>query len=206
MFRITTCRSNSARPAAAAAVLVAAALTGVACSAFSPEAREARELGMILASEASQAASLAAKEQQVIGAVKSWGGMIGFAGVFGDATRKAQEAQSMNGEVTAIANEYGRILTKLNGIHPTSAPVQVPATQVKEFLRQRVDYLTGISSLLTAAAGRLPAYQQAWNGSYPSEVGQINRQLGSYAPPPDVIARTLNDLRIQYKLTDSDLK
>ena len=173
------------------------------CGLFSPETKEATELGKVLFAEAQHFGSLLAKEQQTFSSLQQWGGRIAGIGV--DQQRDGNIGIGINNDLISTKLEYQRILKEIESVKLTTAPVQVAASQVTTFLRQRTDYLSNISSRLATATQRIQ--QQAnWGFTHPSEVDELNRQLSSYSPHSDVIVSTLNDLRIKYKLADNDLK
>ena|ERR1039457_1805686 len=194
-------------------VLLNVSLTN--CSFFSPEKADAKILSRSLKAEGNAEASAAVSEREVLGQIDQWSGQVmgmGFP-AFQPIAPNARFPQSYLGQINQIRDVWKGVRERVAAAnHPKSAEVQVYLAGVVGAWQARENALTELSTLLAQCTQAIQAntrdagYMMGQDSTHPTVVNTLNQKVRAYSPPPEKSAATLSELRLKYKLTDSDIQ
>lgn len=187
---------------------------GTSCESVNPEKREATHFVATLTAHSSTLQALDAEEAQLLSRLQSWIGPLSSIGVcdtrfmFGGGNNSERRDAS---QARSFANEIERLSGQLTGARATfdSLTLQHPSTQVArtslvQQLRLREQNLAQIQDLLQRTSSEVPRVPNCF-GAVPHSASDLSALLRTYPPSNGAVSRTIDELRMQYTISDQEI-
>jgi len=142
------------------------------------------------------------REPELFAGMKQWSAMVAFLGGSGAGGNPAQRAQRYASNVQNGKDQVALIRGVLENEQLEFARTQTIRTNLVESLTRREAYLSEVGRNLERSARDFPRLGLF---SYPQSIAELNQQLETYSPPTEVVSEALQNLRMQYDITDQDL-